>query len=138
MNGRAASPQQSVPFLKKRTRPATAANAEQVAKLLASLASAEFAVRQRAITDLEALGDSAEGPLRNYLDTKPALEMRQRVEQVLEKRKGEVIRGLRAIEVLEQIGSGEARQALQALAKESPNPRLASAAAAALIRLNKR
>jgi hypothetical protein len=134
----AASPQQSVPFLKERTRPAAPANAEQVAKLLSSLDSPELAVRQKATTGLEALGDSAEGPLRNLLDTKPALEIRQRIEHILDKRKGDVIHRLRAVEALEQIGTGEARQVLETLAKESPNPQLVAAAAAAVARLNKR
>jgi HEAT repeat protein len=109
-----------------------------MAKLLSSLASPELAIRKKAATELEELGEVAEGPLRNFLDTKPALEIRQRIEQILDKRKAEVIRGIRAIEALEQIGTPEALQELEALAKDSHNPRLASAATGAVARLNRR
>jgi hypothetical protein len=50
----------------------------------------------------------------------------------------DAIRKLRAIEVLEQIGTAEARQVLQALADLVPNPRVAEAATAALERLARR
>ena len=46
-----------------------------------------------------------------------------------------LVRALRAAEVLEHIGTPEARQVLEALAKGAPGHRLTEAAAAALRRL---
>jgi dipeptidyl aminopeptidase/acylaminoacyl peptidase len=54
-----------------------------------------------------------------------------------EKKSLEVIRELRAIEVLEHIATPEARQVLEFLAKAAPNPGVAEAAGAALQRLAK-
>ena len=64
-----------------------------------------------------------------------ALELRQRLEAILEKRDKLALRPLRAIDGLQEIGTGEARQVLEALAKGAPNPRVAQTAAAALQRL---
>jgi HTH-like domain len=47
----------------------------------------------------------------------------------------ELIRRLRAIEAVEHIGTPEARQLLEVLAKEAPNPRVVEAAGAALKRM---
>ena len=47
-----------------------------------------------------------------------------------------VLRGLRAIEVLEAIGTAEARTILQELAKGTPGAKLTREAAAALARLD--
>jgi HEAT repeat protein len=69
------------------------------------------------------------------LAANPPLETRRRLEKVLETRNKAMIRGLRAVEVLEQIGTPEATQVLETLAKGSPNPRIEGAAAQALLRL---
>src|SRR5262249_21772899 len=102
---------------------------------VADLDSASFAVRDKAARALGELGASAEGALRKALENHPTLEVRQRLEQILEKRGKDVLRQLRAVETLEHIGTAEARQVLEALAKGSPTPRVAQAAEAALQRL---
>jgi predicted Zn-dependent protease len=66
------------------------------------------------------------------------LEVRQRLQEFLKNRDKDAIRKLRAIEVLELIGTAEARQVLETLAKEAPNPRVAEATLSALHRLAKR
>jgi hypothetical protein len=115
-----------------------AASAEQVAKLVADFDDQRLPVWQKAAQALEALHDTAEQTIRKTLAANPALEVRQRLEQILEKGNKEVIRKLRAIEALEHIGTPEARQVLQTLAERAPNPRLTEAAAAALQRLTQR
>ena len=110
------------------------APAEQVAKLITDLDSDTFTKRQQAAKALDDLGEAAEGAVRHALAGNPALELRQRLEQLMQKRNVEVIRKLRAIEVLEQIGTAEARELLDSLAKGSPNPRVLDAAKAALAR----
>jgi RNA polymerase sigma factor (sigma-70 family) len=80
----ARTPQQSGPFLQKRLQ-LPSVTAEQLAQLLADLDSNQFAVRQKAIQRLEELGDAAAGTLAKALGTPPPLEVRQRIEQILEK-----------------------------------------------------
>jgi hypothetical protein len=114
------------------------AEAEHVAKLIADLDSSTFAVRQKAEQTLEDLADVAEGAIRKTLQGSPTLEVRQRLEQILKKGDGEVLRRLRAIEAVEHMANPDARAVLETLAKTAPNPRLAEAAAAALARLDRR
>jgi hypothetical protein len=130
----ARAPEQSVPFLKGRLLVAPAAP-EQVAKLIADLDSGSFAVRQKAAQALAELGEAAEGAVRQTLKGKLTLEVRRRLEQILEQRDRELLRKLRAMEALEHIGTAEARQVLKALADAAPDPRVAQAAGAALQRL---
>jgi dipeptidyl aminopeptidase/acylaminoacyl peptidase len=132
------APQQSVPFLKARLEPVAPRSAEQIAHLIADLDDQRFPVRQKAAQALEALHDTAERTIRKTLAANPTLEVRQRLEQILEKGNKETIRKLRAIEALEHIGTPEARQVLQTLAERTPNPRLAEAAQAARQRLQQR
>jgi hypothetical protein len=92
---------------------------------------------------LEKLHELAEPALQNVLQGKPALEVRQRVEQLLEKLHGpitnpEQLRMIRAVEVLEHIGTPEAKQVLRSLAKGAPEARLTKEAMASLERLAKR
>jgi hypothetical protein len=130
----ARAPRQSVLFLRERLRP-VAITAEQT-KLVADLDSKEFAVRDKAFRALDALGDGAELALHKALQAKPSLEVRRRLEQLLEKRRKDSIRPLRALEVLEQMRTAEARDVLDMLAKGAGNPRVARAAGAALRRLD--
>jgi hypothetical protein len=133
----ALSPKQSMPLLKKHLQ-VVPAPADQVAKLVANLDSERFAVRQEAAQALEKLGEAAEGTVRKILQGKPTLEVKQRLEQFLEKQSKEVVRKLRAIEAVEQIATPEAQQLLAELAQGAPNPRVAQAATAALQRLAQR
>ena len=132
------APKQTMPFLTEHLRPAAPAPPDTVAKLIAALDTDRFADRQKAVQALEALGESAEGALHKCVAGNITLEARQRVEQILANRDKDIIRKLRAIEVLEQIGGTEARQVLETMAKAATNPRLAEAAEAALARLGRR
>jgi RNA polymerase sigma factor (sigma-70 family) len=134
----ALSPAQSLCFLKENLRPAPATDPIELAKLMADLDGTSFAMRESAARKLENLGESSEAVLHKALAANPSLEMRRRLEKLLEKREQFVVRGLRAIDALEQIATPEAQQVLEALAKDSPNPRMASAAAGALARVTKR
>ncbi len=133
----ALAPKQSLTFLAERLKQPPAAKPDQFAKLLADLDSDRFDVRQKATRELDQLAEGAEAALRKAMTGNLPLEVRQRIEQILAKRDKDAIRNLRAIEALEQIGP-DARQVLQALAKESPNPRVAQGATAALERMAKR
>jgi WD40 repeat protein len=133
----ALAPQQSVPALKQWLQ-VVSAPAAQVAKLLADLDSDRFAAREKAAQSLDAMGYTAEAAMRNVVANNPALEMRQRLEPILANRDRAALRPLRAIDALEQAGTAEARQVLELLANEAPNPRVAEAARAAAQRLTMR
>ena len=104
------------------------------------LESEQFAVREKAQRELEELGDLAEPVLRQALEGKPSLEMRRRVQAVLEHLRGpvtqpELLRSLRAVAVLEDIGTPEARGLLETLAADADEARQTREAKAALRRL---
>jgi hypothetical protein len=107
---------------------------------LADLQSDRFELRRQAEATLEKLGDLTEPALRKALADEPPLEVRQRLERLLAKHfvpTVEQLRELRAVELLELIGTSEAREELQALARGVPDARLTSAAKSALSRLSK-
>jgi WD40 repeat protein len=138
----AAEPGQAVPLLKARLRPVAPPEPERVARLLTELESKRFTVRQRAAHELEGLGDLAEPALEKLLAAKPPLETRKRVEAILERLRGpagpgDMLRALRAVEVLERIGSPPARAVLRALAGGAPGHRITEEARASLARLSR-
>jgi WD40 repeat protein len=127
-----------VPFVLGKLRPRDAA-ARRIKQLVADLDSAEYAVRQAATKELEQIGLAAEPAMRGALANRPGLEMRRRLEGLLEKLEltGRV-RVPRAVSVLEQVGTPSARQALEELAKGAPESRLTQEARSSLGRLAKR
>jgi WD40 repeat protein len=138
-----ASPEVAVPLLADRLQPVARADAERIARLIADLDADDFKVRESAASDLAALGELATEALQRALDDPPSEEVRQRAEQILRSTSpispvsGEPLRALRAIEVLEKIGTPEARQILQALAQGEPRARVTRDAASALERLGR-
>jgi hypothetical protein len=141
----AAAPGQAVPFLRERLRPVPAGVRERIAGLVAGLDSSRYRVREKSSAELEYLGQLAEPFLRQTLEGKPPPEVRRRVERLLARRETperqvpspEVLRELRAVEVLERIGTGEALEMLRGLARgvsEAPLTREAGAAAERLAR----
>jgi RNA polymerase sigma factor (sigma-70 family) len=131
------APRQSMAILKKGLKPAAPAAADQIAKLISDLDSDSFALRAKATGALEELGEAAEAALWRALADRPPLEVQRRLEQVLDKRGKDIIRQLRALEVLEQIATPEARRTLEDLLASTPNPRVARAATVALLRMAK-
>jgi RNA polymerase sigma factor (sigma-70 family) len=137
-----ASPSQAVALLKDRVRPATPADPKRLALLLGDLDSDRFEVRRQAQSDLEGLGELAEPALRKALAGDPSLEMRQRVERLLDNLSGRAppagqLRELRTVELLELMGSSDARHLLQALAGGAPEARLTREARSAVRRLTR-
>jgi WD40 repeat protein len=135
-----AVPGQAVPLLHERLHPAVPVDNQRIQALIAKLDSDSFAVRQQSTAELEKLGELIEPELRKALEAKPALEVRRRLGQLLEKLEGPVtspnaLRGFRAIEVLENIADRDARQVLQRLARGTPEARLTQEARASLQRL---
>lgn len=134
----ATAPKASVMLLKKHLRPVKPADAKQAARLIADLDSDEFAVRDKAMKELEKLGDRAATELRKALASKPTLEVKRRIEQLLEKQNGvEQIRMVRALETLERIGTPEARELCAELADGVPDAPLTREARASLRRMKR-
>lgn len=130
---------QSVAFLKDRLRPATIDD-RRTARCLANLESDQFTVREQATQELEELADLAEPAMRQVLAQKPSLEFRQRVERLLQKvgkqqPTGEALRAWRALEVLEALGTPEARQVLEKLSRGAAAAQLTREAKSSLARL---
>ncbi len=139
----ASAPTDAIPWLRKHLRPASSADGQRLCRLLIDLDSEQFAVRQKAQEELEKLGDLAEPALRKALEDKPTLEARKRVQALLERLRGpvtrpEVLQALRAVAVLEDIGTPEARRLLDELAQGAPEARLTREAKASLVRLQRR
>jgi hypothetical protein len=137
-----ASSDQAVLLIKEHVRPARPADSKRLAQLLADLDSDRFQVRRQAESELQGLGELAQPALRQALDGDPSLDFRQRVKRMLDKLSGqEYVAGqlgkLRAIELLELIGSSDARHVLEALAGGAPGARLTCEAKSAIERLTK-
>jgi RNA polymerase sigma factor (sigma-70 family) len=135
-------PGQAVALLEKRLEPAKAIDRERIRKLIAALGSPQFKVRESASAELRKIADQAEPLLRAALREDPSPEQRRRIEQVLPApwpvRSRELLRSVRAVWVLEQVGTPEARKTLQGLAAGAPAARLTREAKAALGRLERR
>ena len=80
-----AAPGRSVTFLGERVKPAPAAEARRVAALIADLGSEQFKVRDRATKELEKLGEVAAPALQKACTGNPSLEVKRRLEVLLEK-----------------------------------------------------
>jgi hypothetical protein len=135
-------PGPAVGLLRDRLRPVVEAPPGQLQPLLVALGSPQFRQRQAAMTQLAALGERAGPALRAALKANRSIEERRRIAQLLgaldAAASGEVLRSLRAVEVLEHAGSAEARQVLEALAAGMPSARLTREAGGALQRLGRR
>jgi hypothetical protein len=139
----AATPDQAVPFLAGRLLPKRV-DPQQVARLLAELDSEDFRVRSQATKELAKLAEVVEPALCQALKENPSVEVRRRIQQLLEDLeprhpKGaspRLLRWLRALEVLEWIGTPAARELLGKLAAAPPREEVGQEARAALRRLH--
>jgi hypothetical protein len=135
-------PRLSVKRLRSRLRPVPPVSGERINKLIGDLDDDLFEVRQRASQELERLGEMVLPQLRKTLKGRPSLELRARAARVIEKVEGTpsllVLRDLRALEVLEQIGNSQARALLREIASGAEGARLTQEAKAALQRQSRR
>jgi WD40 repeat protein len=136
------SPAQSVPLFKDRLSPVPHADPKRMDRLLADLDAEEFEVRETASRELGKYEEVAGPALKGFLKGNPSPEARRRADELLTKLgadlTGEKLRAVRAVEVLEHIGTPEACQVLESLAKGAPEARLTREAKGSLDRLAKR
>jgi hypothetical protein len=139
----AAVPAQVVPFLQGRLRPSPGEDVGRIPQLIVDLDSDRYALRSKATEELAHLGLAAEPALRQVLACKPSLEVRRRVEGLLERLENRVpgpeqLRHLRAVAVLEQIGTSQAQRVLERLTKGKVDDLVTESARLALARLTRR
>jgi WD40 repeat protein len=127
----AAAPAWSVPLLGAHLHP-VAVDSKHIEKLLADLDDERYEVREAASRELARLRYHAEPIVRRALHGKPTLETRRRIEAILDEPKcppTEALRTLRAITILERIGTPEARRILEKLAAGAASPETRAAEA---------
>jgi WD40 repeat protein len=136
-----AAPKQAVPVLRERLRPAAAADPAKVARWVKDLDDDSFAVRERASRELGQLGELVEGALVEAAKPGNSAEVRTRARALLARLREpgapDRLRQLRALEVLEQAATADARDLLRELAKGAPQAWVTQDAAAALKRLDR-
>jgi WD40 repeat protein len=140
-----ADPERSIPYLAGRLRPQMAVEKERLARLISELDSDHFNVRERAMAELQQLGDLVMPALKAALVGQPSAEKRHRMERLLEQQvrerwspSGERLRTLRALEVLERAATPEARRVLEALTAGAPQAWLTRDTKSSLTRLSGR
>jgi WD40 repeat protein len=132
---------QVVTLLLARLRSEAAANPKQVAAWIADLDSGEFAVREKAVKGLERLGPEAAPALRAALAANPSLEVRRRIDILLEElgpTAKQALQKRRAIAVLEQLGTPQAAEVLERLTRSATETVIGQEANMALKRLARR
>ena len=136
-------PEISLPFLREHLQPVPALPVERIPTLIADLKADQFEVRERAFGALQKLGHMAEPQLRQALTKKPSLDFQRQLERLIDELSNEELgvpagawlRTLRAIRLLEALGTPEPRQQLDRLAKGAANANTTQFAKAALQRL---
>jgi WD40 repeat protein len=134
-----AAPESTIPFLNRRLSPA---GAGRFPRLIADLDADSFAVREAASRELARGGPSA-AALRAALRSELRPEPRRRIENLLavvttHPLPPELLRQVRAVQLLEQIATPAASRLLEDLAGGASDARLTQEAVASLQRLRKR
>ncbi len=138
----AGDPEHTVPFLERVLQPAPPADPALIKRLLGDLDNNRSVTREKAMAELEKLGETALPLLRQALANEVSAEVRRRVQQLIGKSETiefpDRLRLLRAIEVLENMATPEAGKLLTSLAGGNPEARLTREAAAAGARIRAR
>ncbi len=135
-----AAPADTVKLFAEKTKPVAALDPKRIRRLLADLGSDKFAVREAASKALRGLDEQAIPYLEAKLKKAEALEVRLRVEKILERLQGaaitsEHLRQIRAVMVLERLGDGESKKLLKRWAGGPVGALLTLEASAALKRM---
>jgi WD40 repeat protein len=130
-------------FLLQQLRAMWQHDPQHAGRLIAALGDPAYAVRNKAHAELAGLEEAVAVALHEALQRKPALELRRRLEQLLQKLNPvspspRQLQALRAMEVLEQLATPEAQRWLEQVARGAPETRLAREARLALERLQRR
>lgn len=116
-------PEQAMKLFRGRLKPTQSPSAEDTKKLIADLNAESFREREAASKQLAELGDSAKASLEAALKAKPSAEQEKRLKELLSQLhsrqppRGNDLRNIRALAVLEFIKTDEAKQLIVNLAK---------------------
>jgi len=137
--GLAAAPAQAIPLIKERFPTWKKPDGKQITRRIAELDNDSFSVREQATRELFQTGSDAAAALHQALAKSPSPEARRRIDDLL-RRLGKgpspgYLRALRAIEVLERIGTLQARDVLRMLKDKPLSPELHMEIQASLQRL---
>ncbi len=132
----------AVKLLAARLQPIPAADPARLARLLSDLDHERFNVREQASKELEVLAEAARPALEKALAAGPEGEQLARLKALWAKLEGspspERMRTLRALEVLEYIGTTDAEELLKRIAKGARGALETEHAIAAVTRLQNR
>jgi WD40 repeat protein len=136
-------PDKTVPLLAKRLGPVREPDAKMLSQWIKHLDSQQFREREEAMKTLAELGELMEPALRAALKQPVTVEFKLRAQQLLQKldqpeSQPDRLRQLRAIEILERIGTAEARVVLTRLSTGVAAARQTVEAAEVLKRLSRR
>ncbi len=137
------NPTEAVRQLRSRLRRAPRPDRVRLGLLIRNLDSGEFAIRQEASRQLAALGEDAGIALEEALRGPLPPEARRRALVLLKEHRPSVpppeqLREVRAVEILEYIGTAEAQQVLEDLSHGASGVRLTEEAVGSLRRLRQR
>jgi hypothetical protein len=142
-----ASPQKALAMLRERFAAFLTID-QMVERLLPNLGSERFAVREKATQDLLKLGPTAAPAVRKTLGkVQPSLEVTRRLQKILGRLEAEersltqspLFRAyLRAVDVLERIGTRETLALLEQLSRRAAADPLTAEARAAVLRLQRK
>src|SRR5262249_54857368 len=123
-----ARPEQGAELIAMRLKPVDKEKVKRLALLVRDLDSDVLAERDTATAALQDMGVDAVEALLNALADEPTPEMERRAGQLLARVKGKQsrdrLRALRAVQVLEWIGTPAARKTLEAVAGGVPDAEL--------------
>ena len=134
---------QAVELLREKLKPVRRVPPADIEKLISDLDSNRTSTRQCASLELRRSGPQSTTALKKGLEKSRSLEQRRRIEALLAELKQndlipprDELRELRAIEILEAIGTPAARSILERLAVGAPGSRITDEASFALSRLH--
>lgn len=125
----ATHPDLAVPFFNKKLSPVPNVTAKELQALIEQLGAKQFRTREQATAKLKQLGGQVGPALRQALTAKPPLEMKRRIEKLLDALPprdvnlppGDALRALRAVQALEAMATPAATALLQRLAGGAPD-----------------
>jgi hypothetical protein len=132
---------QAIAFLGSRIRPLDRPDPEAVARHIADLDHKEFRKREAAARSLAELGERAREAMTQALNSGPSPETRDRLERLLaadEKPTSDQLRCLRAIEIVEMVGTPDASELLAAWAGGAPGSQFTTEASSVASRMRER
>jgi RNA polymerase sigma factor (sigma-70 family) len=128
-----------VDYLKETRKPPTSIDAKVIAKHIADLDSDDEKTQDQAARELQEIGEPAVQPLKKIVDGDGSADQRIKAQQVIDAiASAAAVRPLRVVEILERIGTKNAIETLEAVAKDDQAPAVVQEAMWALQRLRKK